>query len=57
MSGEPDFNVAPTAPVYDSGDNSECRDKVTYYYERALSNYQYVVNEKKKLSDAYNGLL
>ena len=41
QSGEPDFTVAPTEPVYNSGDNSECRDKVTYYYERALRNFEY----------------
>ena len=37
--GEPDFSVEPKGPNFNDGDNSECREKVTYYYERAYRNF------------------
>ena len=47
----------PTAPNFNAADNAECIATVSGYYDRALTLFNYVASEKKKLADSYAAVL
>merc|ERR1711994_535830 len=47
----------PPEPVFNSGDNSECRSMISYFYEEAASSYEWALRSEAKLNASYQGLL